>query len=196
MVTGGTTMHIWKSVLVFVCLLGLIIFNVCLVVRCVNAHRNSNATPRQYVLTAISVLISLCLLVVFGKYVYPFERPVEAKLVAVLDIPEEFSLRSPGSEYWHAAYEEYGLYAGSFHFDPSETSSPLGFEWPEMDLENYTYIITYGQEVESLSYNVWETIEIPIRTGAYVGHIHFKEHFEPNEVYVYQIPKMRIDNDV
>lgn len=47
-----------------------------------------------------------------------------------------------------------------------------------------------------ISYNVWETIDIPVRTGAYVGHMRLNDDFVPDKVYVYEIPRIRIENDV
>ncbi len=135
-------------------------------------------------------------LVFGGPYTYPFERNVPFRLYAELTIPEGNQLEKPGDFYWHAAYEEYGLFAESFYFDPLEKQSPFGFKWPDMDFEHHTYIITYGQELESLSYHVWETIENPVHTGAKVGHAVLKEGFQGNRVYIYEIRKMRIEHDM
>lgn len=187
-------MYVWKSILVILFFMALVAISGWLVVLCVKAHRNHTATPDQYSITVFAVLLTLCLIAGLWKYTYPFERPVETKLVAVLEISEERTLTSPDDMSWHAAYEPYGLLPGSLYFEVDETESSLGFTWPEMDFENYTYIITYGQKIESLSYNVWEIIDAPLRTGAYAGHMVLDSYFEPNEVYVYQIQKMRIDN--
>ena len=70
-----------------------------------------------------------------------------------------------------------------------------GFDWPDMDFENHTYIVSYGQELVALTYNAWETVDYPHKTGAKAGHPVFGDVFEPNKVYIYEIEKMRIDND-
>ena len=64
-----------------------------------------------------------------------------------------------------------------------------------MDFKHYSYVITYGQKIDKLTYNVWDTIDFPIRTGAKVGHMTLDEEFSPRMVYIYRIPKLRIEND-
>ena len=71
----------------------------------------------------------------------------------------------------------------------------FGYEIPELDLESHTYVITYGQELEDLAYYVWETIDIPIPTGAKLGHAILSEDFHNDRMYIYELPKIRIDND-
>lgn len=129
------------------------------------------------------------------QYTNPFEQTLELKLVATIKIPPAHTLHGPQNLPWHAVYESYGiLYPESIYFINIEEESHLGFSWPDMDFENYTYIISYGQKIQSLSYNVWETIDVPFHTGAKAGHAVLSNQFVANEVYVYQIKKMRIDN--
>ena len=142
---------------------------------------------------ACVVLLSVVLL---GDYVYPFERDLHPMLIAEFDVPNGYELDYPGQKFWHGAYEQFGLYAQSQYFDPTENQSIYGFGWPPMDFDKYCYIITYGQKIESLSYNVWETIDTPIRTGAKVGHMVLEKDFSPSKVYIYQSPKIRIENDI
>lgn len=148
-----------------------------------------------------SLLGTACIAVLcfalLGDYVYPFERTIKPKLVAEFEVPEGYEAESPGNPFWHGAYEAYGLYAESLWFNPYNTlESKYGFAWPPMNLKKYSYIITYGQKIKSLSYNVWDTIDEPFRTGAKAGHMILEETFIPEKVYVYQIPKLRIDNDI
>ena len=65
-----------------------------------------------------------------------------------------------------------------------------------MDLENYTYIITYCQQIDSLSYNVWDTIDSPTYTGAYAGYMDLCDEIDPLAIYIYRIPKIRINNPI
>lgn len=184
-------MHIIKSLIVLFFLVALCIFSWYLV----KARILSVPSRKSAVLAVICCIVTIAAIVCLKDYIYPFERNVKFTLFASLDIPEEHHLTSAGNNFWHAAYEEYGLYAESKYFDPKEAISYLGFKWPKMDFENHTYIITYGQQLVSLSYNVWEEIDIPIRTGAKVGHATLSDDFNPNKVYVYEIAKIRIDND-
>ena len=115
--------------------------------------------------------------------------------MTTIEIPDDHTLSGPLNLPWHAAYEKYGMYAGSLYFDTEVKASYLGFDWPDMDFKHHTYIISYGQTIESLSYNAWEIIYAPYITGAKVGYAVLGEQFEPNIVYIYQAKKIRIDNN-
>ena len=189
-------MNVFKSIIVGVCLLTLIIIAICLAARCVKIKKEGVLQKKDVFICSVFVLFTIICIAIFGDYLNPFDRPLSPVLIAEFEVPEEFELEYPGEKFWHGAYEQYGLYAESFHFNPNERSSIYGFGWPPMDFDRYCYIITYGQKIESLSYNVWETIDYPVRTGAKVGHMVLSDDFSPEKVYVYQIPKIRIDNHV
>lgn len=184
-------MHIGKSLIVLLILVTLCFLSVRLIMNQVFFK----PTLKGIFITTICCMITLLSTLCFRDYLYPFNRNVEFTCFAVLDIPEENSLSGPGSKFWHAAYEEYGFFSESMYFNPDEKVSHLGFEWPQMDFDDHTYIITYGQKLISLSYNVWDPIELPISTGAKVGHATLSDDFNPNKVYVCEIAKIRIDND-
>lgn len=192
-------MHILKSAFVIYCLLSLFLVSGITVANCVKAHREK--LPKIILFARAGIAVCVCCFSIFitaefGDYVNPFERTLQPTLIAEYDVPEEYEMKRPGERFWHGAYEAYDFYAASFWFDPNNKQSRFGFAWPPMDFEHYCYIITYGQKIESLSYNVWETIDAPVRTGAKVGHMILDEEFLPEKVYVYQIPKVRIENDI
>lgn len=189
-------MYILYSVIVITILLAIGRVFVTRAIDFIRAVRNKDVTWRL----ALSLFLALCIalpsFVFLGDYTYPFERTLHPKLIAEFDVPEGYEARRPGDPFWRGAYQAYGLYAESFWFDPYERQSKYGFAWPPMDYAHHNYIITYGQKIKSLSYNVWDTIDAPIRTGAKVGHMRLEETFIPEKVYIYQIPKVRIDNDI
>jgi len=86
------------------------------------------------------------------------------------------------------------LHAESFYYNPQK--GIYGFDRTILNFERYSYIITYGQKIEKLSYSVWDVIDTPIFTGAKVGHMFLEEEFNPSKVYIYRIPKIRIENDI
>lgn len=187
-------MNILKSLLVIIGLSGLVGAVAFMIYRRVR-KKEGKWMPGLYQI-AIWAAIALAACLLFGEYTYPFEQTVELELYATLEIDQEHTLDRPQA--WHAAYEKYGIYAGSLWFETDMENQEyyLGFRWPEMDFEHYTYIISYGQTVESLSYNVWETIDYQLQAGVKVGHAELGDEFHPNAVYIYQIKKMRIDNDI
>ena len=189
-------MNIVKSIIVCICLLSLIFCAIAFTVLCIRRYRDKVLKKGNVVLTVVFICITILSVMLFGDYIYPFERHLNPILIAEFEVPEEYVLEYPGQKFWHGAYEKFGLYAESFYFNPDDEQSIYGFGWPPMDFDRYCYIINYGQKIESLSYNVWETIDIPVRTGAKAGHMVLDEVFSPEKVYVYQIPKIRIENDI
>lgn len=146
--------------------------------------------------TVIGKIFLLCLLaiaVVLGIY-RPFRLPLDPELVAEVRLdPNSF----PTGKYnppWHAVYEAYDGYPGTWVHDYEVCLTRSLDPWPEMDLENYTYIYTYGQRIESLSYYIWRENNSPTYTGAKTGHLVYSEEVEPLMVFVYRIPKMRINH--
>lgn len=189
-------MDMVKSGVVLLCLLLMVIFSITLVVKRANKYRNGHLTKTDTIYVISFSCLTIICWILFGNYIYPFERTLEPVLIAEFDVPEEYHLDYPGQRFWHGAYEEYGLYAESFYFNPDDTQSVYGFGWPPMNFKKYNYIITYGQSIKKISYNVWDTIDEPVRTGAHAGHMVLEDEFKPEKVYVYQIPKIRIENDV
>ena len=190
------SINVKKSITVFILLMVLVLILVILIVNGISKYKENILSKKYVILTICYSIITVLCLTLFGDYVYPFERRIEPVLIAEFSVPEKYVLKYPGQEFWHGAYEEYGLYAGSFYFNTEKKTSIYGFDWPPMDFDRYNYIITYGQKIKTLSYNVWETIDEPVRTGAKVGHMILCDEFEPNKGYIYQIPKIRIENDI
>lgn len=189
-------MHIVCSIFVIIALFISTIFFVYLIRKNILSYIENGCLTTKTFLTIIVGMLTLIAYSLLWEYTYPFEKTVELNLVEVIEIPTEHTLYGPQNLPWHAAYEKYGLWPGSLYFDTEiKEDETLGIVWPDMDFEHYTYIISYGQEVESLSYNVWETITAPMPRGAKVGHAVLSEEFDPNAIYVYQIKKMRIDNN-
>lgn len=187
--------YIVKSICVFVILLALLIVSTMCIARCVKRYYNHVLKKSHVIFTVCLVFIAFISVVLFGDYVYPFERKLNPVLYAEFEVPEEYALPGPGAKFWRGAYEAYGGFPASMYFDPDEDMSMYGIAWPLMDFEHFSFIITYGQKIDTLSYNVWDEIDEPFSTVTKAGHITFKEEFSPRMVYIYQIPKLRIDND-
>ena len=183
-----------KSAAVAVIFLVAICLSVYAILQCVRISKLGKPVMRQVIFSTITCMVTLISLVLWGDYANPMNREVPLELYAIIDIPQEYALENPGEKFWHSAYEAYGLYAEARYFDPSPEAY-MGFCWPDFNFREYTYIIVYGQQMKSLSYNVWDTIDIPVRTGAKRGYAVLDDLFDGGKVYIYRIPKMRIDND-
>lgn len=187
-------MYILRSIMVLLFILALLVASIYLVNK-YRVYKKNGIHHLKYSLSMLlCVLCTVIFIVLFGDYTYPFERTLHPILIAEFQVPEGYEHEYPGERYWHGAYKKWGLYAESFYFNP-ENTDPYGIGWPPMDFDNYSYIITYGQKIKSLSYNVWDVIEYPFMTGAKVGHMILEDEFSPDTVYIYQIPLIRIEND-
>lgn len=122
------------------------------------------------------------------------EIHLEPELVAAIRLDPAFFPDGKIYQTWHAVYEAYDGYPGTW-IHPHEPYQSRSIDaWPEMDLENYTYIITYCQEIESLTYNPWKENTVPVRTFAKEGHMVMKNDIVPLTIFIYRIPKMRINH--
>lgn len=186
-------MEIVKSVSVAICLLILITLSICLVTAIIKEFQQKTIKGKEIIRCILCVIITIGCLVVYGDYTFPFERPVTIELYQTLTVTGIHVLDKPGQAPWHGAYDAYGLYAGSENFNTENPND--NYDWPQMDFERNNYIVTYGQEADKLYYNVWDQIDSPIITGAYCGHLHLNQAFCADKVYIYRIPKIRIDND-
>ena len=191
-----------RSLVIISLILAAFIGSFLLVRHCLIMSRTHALKPmilvRNIVLCVVAIAFTVSFTVCAADYTYPFERSVKFEKIATIDIPPDNALNPEFPPFWHAAYAQYGLYPSSFYFSVENSHSVIdkGFQWPEMDFENHTYIITYCHELESLSYNVWETIKITgVHTGAKAGYAVLSEEIDPCKVYIYEIPKIRIDND-
>ena len=187
-------MNIIKSIIMILILVTAVVWLYRLGLRCF-CGQSTEHKVRNILRFVLAFIVVAVLYVTQCEYIYPFERTVKLELYAVIDIPEENALSYPD---WHAIYEKWGIHSGSKWMDTESVSEPfrkLGFDWPDMDFENHTYIVSYGQELVALTYNVWDTVDYPQKTGAKAGHPVFSDVFEPNKVYIYEIEKMRIEND-
>lgn len=139
-------------------------------------------------------LVAMALVVAALFFLRSFECQLEPELVDIVRLDPEYFPDGNIYESWHAVYEAYDNYPGTWVHPHEYYQSRAIDAWPEMDLENYTYIITYCQEIKSLSYYVWKENNTPTYTGAKEANMILEEKVAPLTVYIYRIPKMRINN--
>lgn len=142
------------------------------------------------------LLVILALLVVVLVFVVlrQMEIQLEPELVAAVRLDPACFPDGQISETWHAVYEAYDGYPGTWLHPHEQYQSRSMDAWPEMDLENYTYIITYCRKIESLTYNPWKENTVPVRTFAKEGHMILQDEIVPLTIFIYRIPKMRINH--
>ena len=186
-------MNIIKSVIIIEILTAATFWTIWEIKKSVNSSNQTVSMHLKIVSMCLVVIILFCCLL---DYTYPFERELKPELIATMDILPEYSPYERGMcGYWHTEYEKYGIYPGTWQYDIEYYYSKSINDWPEMDTKEYTYIFTYCQQIETLTYNVWDIIDSPTYTGAKIGHMAFRPEIDPLCIYVYRIPKMRINND-
>lgn len=191
----GVIMNIAKSLVVIFLMLAIVVPSVTCVIKCVQKHKKKELYFKHVVISVFCLVITSFCIAMFGDYVNPFERKVDTKLIAAFPLSEEYQSSFPGEQFWHGAYESWFPYAESFYFNP-ESREKYDIPLPFFNFKQHSYIFTYGQEIDNLTYNVWNTIDYPLKTGAKVGNIVFKNEFIPQTMYIYEIPKIRIENDI
>lgn len=153
------------------------------------------ANRSKLLLRVIAAIFAAMLVVFLMPYLSSRDIEVDLELCYVLtDVTDEKNRKLDSLE-WYAIYEEYGLGVDS-RFNQQTIS---WVEWPELDLERYTYIVSFGREMTSLSYNVWESRQpaiLDLGTSFKIGIAEFGEEIDTSLVYIYRIPKMRIDHRV
>ena len=187
-------MKIIKSLFILSILLMFIFLSIILISNGRAAYKKNILSVKRAVALIICLCLTITAIALFGDYVYPFERNVNLVLVASFDVAEGYELEYAGERFWHGAYEEYGIYPASMWWSPDNGRDIIGVDWPPLALNRNNYIISYGQKVESLSYNVWDKAH-PKNYGAFEGHVILSEEFDASKVYIYRIPKVRIDID-
>lgn len=180
-------MHIVKSLFVLLALGILIwctIISICRLITSCCAKNNIFRKSLKAVALCLVTLISVLLL---RDYTYPFDRQVKLELVETVENKEEYA-RFAGT--WFGVYGEYGMHRGSDTFHKNYID-----QWITLDLKHYSYIASFGQPVESMSYNVWEKMHGPYQSAVHIGHVVLGKPSDSSVVYIYRIPRIRIDND-
>ena len=185
-------MYTLKSLLLLSILIILLCVSIRKILFCISSHKKGSFKPKSAVIAAILLFATILATAISWDYLYPYNRELKPELVGVVETPEDVPVYGTP---WNAVYEQYGIYAGSWLHPHEQFFAVSESDIPEFDLENYTYIITYGQKIKSLSYNVWHVIDVPSYTGEKVGYMVLEDIVERNTIYVYRIPKMRINND-
>ena len=188
-------LNILKSSFVVLFLSGHIVLSVIAIRKCIRAHHVTRKPKIKHYFLAVGIcLLTIMLVLLMGNYAYPFERNLDPQLVATIQVSPEHSPYKYNREEWHTVYEAYGSHEGTWLHSHEYYMTKSKNEWPEMDLENYTYIITYCQKIDSLTYNIWENIDSPLPSPAKEGHMKLHDEIDPLAIYIYRIPKMRINN--
>jgi hypothetical protein len=145
-------------------------------------------------LTSLLILITCLNWYLFGGFIYPFNRQLDPVLVAQFDVTGKYVLDKPGGRFWRAAYkyEIFGLDIEPMWFNPNDPQH-FGADMPELDYKKHCYVITYGQKIDTLSYNCWDIIS---GTWEKAGQMTFQEEFYPSTVFIYELPKIMIENDI
>lgn len=156
-----------------------------------NDEANSSKNGKCCLIGLITVVVAITIFV----FLHSLERQLDPKFVGSVRLdPTQVSADRVAREPWHTVYEADDNCSGSWYHPHEYYQSCAIDPWPEMDLENYAYIITYCRKIRFASYYLCREIVVPIRTGEKEAHLILADNVEPLTIYVYQIPKIRINN--
>ena len=190
-------MYIIFSVFMFLVMLSLLILTIFLLLDGVRRYKHKCLTLFELGRFFVCLIFSISLIFTHYEYLYPFERNIPVNLYAEVSIDCEdtvFTIK------WHGIYKESFIYSGSPFFDThrnvswlEDSYSSVEISWPEMDLKNYCYIVSYGSKINTISYNIWDNIDCPGYVNVKRGHVTFEDDYDCSKIYIYQIPRIRID---
>lgn len=185
-------MWVVNSFIIASVLLGMILLCVALVAK----FKQTQAffvTKRKRVLK-----ICICLVVCLGTvvcniillpYIWPFNRKVSISRAIILDVHDVGLAPFVCAGEWYGVYGEVGLSVDSCTLHPSRID-----RWIEIDLQSYSYIVSYGQSIEDISYNIWDEIGGTYGKCIKKGYITFSNQFDPEKIFIYEIERIAIDN--
>lgn len=156
-----------------------------------SAFRTKRHITGKLLCCALFVLI-LAFLV---PYADPREKNVDLQLYCVLEAATQTDNRPIDALEWYAIYESFGL--GTESRFNRETVPNV--QWRDLDLGKHTYIVSFGREIDHLSYNIWDS-KLPaildLGSSYKVGHVQFSSEIDSSKIYVYEIDHLRIDHDI
>ena len=183
--------YIVFSLFVIGFLISLLYCSLCVILKMVRNIRKKELKNIQVVLSVLCVCVTILSCALLGNYTYPFERKLNPILIEEITLEPDDYMEHPN--FWRGIYKKNPLYGGEHWFNIN--GSIHGYELSQLDIDHHSYVITYGQKIVSLSYNVWDNVQYKC-PGSKEGHIVLEEEFSPDKIYIYQIPKMRLNVDL
>lgn len=143
----------------------------------------------------VAVFLLMVMAVPLSMYSWPFDIEVDFEKIAQLQEPGKIHV--DGDEAWFCIYD-------IKYFGELSEASYWGFpiintvdEIPVLDLDKYTYMISFEREVTKLTYNVWDNkgpaiVDFGISTKW--GKAELSDDISEGTVYIYRMPKIAVDN--
>lgn len=150
--------------------------------------------PNKKIAQKVTAIILLVVLISTSCYIIS-PRIVKVELVAELTVTNRLIPENVEPS-WQGIYgeidgksEAYYFFAGCVGHDYIKNN-----ELPELDLDNYTYILSFGRKINFITYYVWDTLGRMYRYDTKSGYPIFYGDFHNNKVYLYRLKRMRIDH--
>lgn len=181
----------WKTLLIFLLLVVILVYFVKTLVK-LKAQKRSRM---ECICVLILTIAVVCIMFPVSLYVWPFPISVKLEEVAQMTATEDISI--PEERSWYCVYD-------IRYFGNASEESYCGLpncqtneEYPTMDFDRYTYLISFEREVLELSYYVWDNKGpgiIDFGTSTKWGTAELSEEISEGIIYIYRFPKMAIDN--
>ena len=150
--------------------------------------------PNKKISQKVTAIILLVVIISTSCYII-VPRIVKVELVAELTVTNRL-IPENAEPSWQGIYgeidgksEAYYFFAGCVGYDYMKN-----IELPELDLDNYTYALSFGRKINFITYYVWDTLGGMYRYDTKSGYPVFCGDFHNDKVYLYRLKKMRIDH--
>ncbi len=151
----------------------------------------------------VVVSIILCLAVPLFYYTWPFDIHVKYELVGDYRMVDEREVR-PGEE-WYCVYRIGGNSTvwREYTNDVIDQSVwgpptyPIEGSLPDYDFSQYSYVFSFGYQIEEISYTVWDSYaDFPFNFGfaEKLCRASLSESYYERTMFVYRLPRQAIQN--
>ena len=150
-----------------------------------------NIKSKKILLECLTIVFAALWVIPFAVYL-PQYREAKITQVTVMDAQN----MEPGAVFFYevSPYPGFPAMRSEWGFVPKAAADmPL-------DTKKYTYLFSYGYEVESVTYNMWDLIPwdpVPILdlgSGRRWAKIQYKEEFHEGKLYIYRLDKKALEN--
>lgn len=181
------------------CLIFVLYFSMLCLIALRYVVRNIRKKVFRSVLCMFALLLLLPVTLFFANYINPFDRNVKLKLYEVVEQDQMLNVYNGRFKHsWHGVYKWRISIDGNNNDPDSRWNLDFIDLKKEYDYTKHSYIVSYGCEIKSLKYNVWEHYGLPILdlgTNYKWGIVEFSDEIDPKKIYIYEIPRMYIDRN-
>lgn len=143
--------------------------------------------------TAICFVLSFVMTIPFFIYLFP-QKSLDVEFVTSVSIAESAG-ETNAKEFWYCSYSIDVLPGVNL----SETNHPDIIQSNDLDYDRYTYLFSYGYEINNLQYNLWDIYPqdkpiIDFGNSRHFAKVSTKGNYQEGKLFVYRLKKVAVQN--